>query len=435
MTTPINLLPRNRTPFETAIETVNAERFPLPTELITAVWSPDNCPADLLGYLAEQLSVDVWDDAWPEIKKREVCRNALKLHRLKTTAAGIKAHVALTGAEVRRIIRPPAKEFLRGAMTDEMRLAWLDSLPQIRIYPFVSMAFAPARQLFFSGPGAGKQFHGGRPAESFSLGLVDEDGDILSGTISEATLPSEAPRNFYLPSRGREARGRRATYYDRGQERNVILSGDASDVVEQVFITRTVPKRTWYGRGFTGHGFYRTTDAQLHVVSLRLTDDGQQFAVQPGLEPVDVRPQRIAQIGTALPQQMFDGRFHGFHIPSRAALRIYDRIALNDPARSGIRQKVRSFHGHGRYGIQPYTAEIKIRTSKVKPARSQLRWHGVGYLPSTDMAYLDKAIEAVRVSQAFRDKVLIDSTNYGRVKFGGGLRFGEFTFGQIKEVA
>jgi hypothetical protein len=70
----------------------------------------------------------------------------------------------------------------------------------------------------------------------------------------------------------------------------------------------------------------------------------------------------------------------------------------------------------------------------VRKKRTSGRWHGAGYRKAADMAPLTRAIEAIRVSKAFRDTVLIDTHTEGRVAFGSGLRFGEFVFGQIKEV-
>lgn len=430
------LIPRNRTPFETAVETVNAERFPLPTGLVKAVWSPDNCPADLLPYLAWQLSVDLWDDAWPEVKKREVCRNALTLHRLKTTPAGIKAHVALTGAKVRRIIRPPAKGFLRGVMDEEARLAWLDTLPQVRIYPFATKETAKTR-MFANGRGVRKQFHNARPARLSIIG-IGADGEPLGGQ-EPAAVTSDAPlrvRSFLRASRGKSIYGRRATFYDRGVETEVTLSGDDSNIVERVMLRREARRRQWHGIAFAGQGYLTASNAEPNVVSIRAAADGQTFAVTRGMEPVDVRPKRIAQKRAAPDARSFSGRHRAgrFLLSSHAPMLIYDRVALNDPDRLGARRKVRTWHGRGRFGIAPYTAEIKIEVPMKRNRRTSGRWHGVGFRKAADMTPLHRATEAARVSKAFRDTVLIDTAVHGPVTFGRGLRFGDFAFGDIKEV-
>jgi phage tail P2-like protein len=435
------VLPRNRTPWETAVEGVSSARFPLPTHLITDVWNPDTCPVELLPYLAYGLSVDLWSDDWPETHKREACRKALRLHRLKTTPAGVKAHVAMVGSEVLRIIRPPARESLRGAMTEADRLAWLEGLPQVRIYPFYSRSIAKSRS-FYNGP-AGKQFFGMRPVD-VELGstdadgdftLVDEDGNPIGGT-SEAAVSGDdigLPKKFLRKSRGFAIYGRRATIYDRGAETEVTIGATDLGDVDRVYIRRKAPLRLFYGHGFRV-GYLRTSAAETNVITVRLAETNQHFAVDPSMTPVDVRPARIAQKRTAPAKRAFFGRHGGFLKESFGPLLIYDRIALNDPSRLGARRKVRGYHGHGRFGIDPFTAEIRIRVPMLRKRRRACRWHGAGFRKPADMAPLNRAIEAVRVSKAFRDTVLIDTHTQGRVTFGGGLRFGEFVFGQIKEV-
>jgi phage tail P2-like protein len=427
------LLPNNRTPLERALEGVSAARFPLPTELVAAVWNPDTCPADLLPYLAWGLSVDLWDDNWHETTKREACRNALRLHRLKTTPAGIKAHVKVAGSEVLKIIRPPAREFRRGAMNDEQRAAWLDSLPQVRIYPFFKRSIAKSRS-FFSGP-AGKQFFGYVGAAVELDGMTDEDGTALGGDLGATAgdVPGR-PLKFLRSTRGFNLYGRKATIYDQGIEVDVTLGTTDEHEVERVHIRRKPANITFYGGSHYGAGYMRPTEAQTNVITVQLAADAQPFPVNPSMEPVNVRPQRIAQGRIAPAGISFFGGRGRFMKSTFGPLMLYDRIALNDPTRTGKMRKVRSFHGRGRYGIDPFTAELQIRVPMVRQRRRLARWHGAGYRKAPNMAPLNKAIEAVRVSKAFRDKVLINTATQGPVKFGGGLRFGEFVFGQIKEV-
>lgn len=450
------LLPYNRTPWESAMEAANAARYPLPAELVAATWSPDDCPEDLLPYLAWAMSVDVWEDSWPAVTKREVIRNALKLHRLKTTPAGIKAHVALTGATVQRIIRPPAKAFMRGAVTEEARLAWLDTLPQIRIYPFATKAIARSRQ-FFNGKGVRKQFYRGQHHTAVALALQTggalEIGEplgsalfgiptdfvptatLLAGTDYQAE-PGGATfgTSWMRATRGPTIHGRRATFYDLGEETPITLAGLEGGAVERIFLASARSHRAFAGHAHYGHAHALTSKAALGVVTIRGDTLGQTFAVEGGVEPIDVRPKRIAQPRIAPLARAFFGRFGGHVLPSNAPMMIYDRIALNDPTRLGARRKVRAWHGHGRFGIKPFTAEVRISIPMQRTKRRAARWMGVGFLKASDMAPLQKAIQAVRVSKAFRDTVLIDTATHGRVQFGGGLRFGEFSFGQIKEV-
>jgi hypothetical protein len=394
-----SLLPYNRTPFEAAVEQVSAERYPLPTSLVSSLWSADDCPEHMLAYLAEQMSVDLWDDGWPEQKKRSVIRNSLQNHRLKTTPAGIKAHVAIVGAEVKKIIRPPAVGFMRSGMTEEQRMAWLDSLPQIRVYPFTIRSTAKRRR-FCNGHGIKRQFYNG----------------------------------FARTSRGTQIYGKRATYYDRGVETVLTYNLLDDGTGERVFLQSAYPRRQWQGHGFYGRGYMHVTAAEPKVITFAAASAYQTFAIQAGLNPVNVRPQRISQQRTAPRPRGFFGRRGGFMMPSYAPRLIYDRIALNDPTRLGARHKVSAWYGRSRFGIAEFTAEVRISVPMRRAKRRAARWMGVGFLKAPDMSPLREAIQAVRVSKAFRDTVLINTTNFREVEFDGGLTFGDFDFGQIVEV-
>jgi hypothetical protein len=430
MTVP-SLLPSNRTPWELALSNTSGARRLLPTSLVASLWNVDTCPARLLGWMAQQFSLDVWDEAWPETEKRETIRKALLLHRLKTTAAGIKQHVALTGATVKRIIRPPGGGFLYAAMTADQRKAWLDSLPQVRIYPFATRTEIRAKCMFLSGPG-GKRFHTREAITLDGVGSYSPVGFPVQTTINvQRTVVG-----FMSASRGRALSGRRATLYDLGVETDIQYEALDGIAAERVLISGA-RKRTWHGHGFEGSGHLQSTDAATKIVTVSLSDDNEMFAVGRGVDVVDVRPQRISQPRVAPAARAFCGRFRAgtFLRTSYAPLMIYDRISLLTPDRMGVQRKTRSYHGHGRFGIAPYTAELRIRVPMKRGVRRAGRWHGAGYRQAADMGPLTRAIEAVRVSKAFRDTVLIDTATYGQVHFSSGLRFGDFTFGEIKEVA
>ncbi|OCC25310.1 phage tail protein I [Croceicoccus estronivorus] len=407
-----SLLPPNTTPFERALEQALAARQGLPADLVGAVLDADRCPARLLDFLAWDLSVDLWQDDWPELKKRHVLRNAWQLHRIKTTLAGIKAHVALVDAQVVKVTRPPARGFLRGAMTEQQRIDWLNSLPQVRIYPFIQRGTARPRHGFYSGP-AGLRFHA-----------------------------TGAARPFLLASNGPRLTGRCATWFDRGQEVPVTLADPLGGLAERIFIGRTGARRAFHGSGFYGRGYLTASTAEQRVVTVRpaAEDTGEIFAVPSGTRTVDVRPQRIARQRIAPRARSFFhrnalGRRQGFLCASHAPYLIYDRYCLVDRERMGTRQRALSWHSHGRFGIAPFTAELRIAIPMHRPRARSGRWHGNGFRRSASMAPLARAIEAVRVSKAHRDTIYIDTTTMIRAQFGSGLRFGDFTFGEIRKAA
>ena len=85
-----SILPPNATTLEKAIEkTINQHLGAIPTP-IGSMWNPNTCPLSHLPWLAWALSVDVWDDAWPETIKRNVVANALKVHALKGTRGALE---------------------------------------------------------------------------------------------------------------------------------------------------------------------------------------------------------------------------------------------------------------------------------------------------------------------------------------------------------
>jgi phage tail P2-like protein len=84
-----HLLPPNATADEKAIASALSRLSDVPVP-IRELWNPDTCPAELLPWLAWALSVDVWNTAWPEAKKRQVIKAAIVVHRHKGTPYAVE---------------------------------------------------------------------------------------------------------------------------------------------------------------------------------------------------------------------------------------------------------------------------------------------------------------------------------------------------------
>lgn len=84
------LLPPNATKLELALEQTMAKTTDLPV-IVDTLWRDDECPVELLGYLAWAMSVDDWDDNWTEAVKRKVIASSIYVHRNKGTKAGVQA--------------------------------------------------------------------------------------------------------------------------------------------------------------------------------------------------------------------------------------------------------------------------------------------------------------------------------------------------------
>ncbi|CCO25534.1 phage tail protein I [Maridesulfovibrio hydrothermalis] len=98
-----DLLPISATKQERALSESMAriESVPIP---IRKLWNPDTCPVELLPWLAWSLSVDWWDDEWPESVKREMVRSSIQIHRHKGTPWAVKKALEIVGLDDAEII-------------------------------------------------------------------------------------------------------------------------------------------------------------------------------------------------------------------------------------------------------------------------------------------------------------------------------------------
>jgi phage tail P2-like protein len=95
-----HLLPDNATPLERALSASDHRLLSLPSRLIRAVWSIDDCPERLLPYLAHAWSLDEWDVSWTEAQKRQAIRDSVWLHAHKGTVGAMKRALRQIGYAV-----------------------------------------------------------------------------------------------------------------------------------------------------------------------------------------------------------------------------------------------------------------------------------------------------------------------------------------------
>lgn len=91
-----SLLPPSATPMERALAgvTERLEQLPVPYRQL---WNPDTCPVNLLPYLAWSMSVDEWDNDWPEHIKRQTVKDSLYQHRIKGSRLAVENAIASFG--------------------------------------------------------------------------------------------------------------------------------------------------------------------------------------------------------------------------------------------------------------------------------------------------------------------------------------------------
>lgn len=91
------VLPQTSTPFETAVASLDAHLLDLPADIVRAVKRVADCPPHLLGHLAWERSVDVWDPDWPVDMKRRVIAASYIVHRYKGTRRAVREALAALG--------------------------------------------------------------------------------------------------------------------------------------------------------------------------------------------------------------------------------------------------------------------------------------------------------------------------------------------------
>ncbi len=91
------LVPGTSDPIEQEVAGLSAALDSIDPVVIETLWDAWRCPAALLPWLAWALSVDVWDDGWTEMVKRQAIADSPDYHRIKGTVQAVNA--ALTLAE------------------------------------------------------------------------------------------------------------------------------------------------------------------------------------------------------------------------------------------------------------------------------------------------------------------------------------------------
>lgn len=399
------------TALEETHDRVAAERFDLPVPLRDLV-RPGEIRADLLPWLAWALSTDLWDDSWPVEKKRFVVAQWFDLHRYKGTEWGITRAIEIMGGRVVRIVTPPQRMAYDRGMTEAERSAWLALLPQLRVYPYAPRNETPGPVLQWSHR---RRVAWSRAAWNSSL--------TLERYRRLARLHDPADGSFQDLSY-REVR-RQAAFGTVVDYDEIVLPAEDN--------------RTWHwGRRAWSRGVWGRSSINERVFRHRI-ERQYQFArgqlqdrsIRPSLDPITVAPELVSEAGTGPRAAMFFGRraWRSVTWRNEAWRRVYERTYLHDPTRLVSIRRGRTFWGHARYGMAPHTAEITVDVSCRRAGAYRRLWYGGFWMP-TDRAKLDRVRQAVAVSMALHDRILIQSKTHKIVTFGdrqllSGRRFGD----------
>lgn len=95
-----SLLPPNTTKLEHSLEETTAQISDIPVPIAQYI-DPENCPAELLPWLAWELSLDLWDENWTEAQKRAAIAASPYVHHKKGTPSAIKRSIETIGYTVK----------------------------------------------------------------------------------------------------------------------------------------------------------------------------------------------------------------------------------------------------------------------------------------------------------------------------------------------
>lgn len=423
-----DLLPPNSTPLERALSGPTGRLTAIPTP-IDALWRWDECPSNLLPWLAWALSVDFWDETWPDARKRALIRESFELHRKKGTLYGIKRYLRYADAECLRAITPPDKPYAISAMSPDQRSAWLSRFPQIRIYDYAD--------------------RGEATKGAFTKGAFGISKTFLGAGVSYYAKATCFPRETDAWERW----GRRPYLWDQGNHplatgvfKPLTWSARANDMggyfsykFERLSISVQDLNNLWLGVNSKGNGgridgrrFLMPSLAKKRVVTIAIqklhSNDLPKFAVPPSLDPIDVVPDKVSERGSSRRgYQVFTGirgrwidpetkarkRVPGFLLgylpPTTSRYRIYDRFALHDRDRLPNGKTATRHLGDIRLGMPAYHAELSVEI-KGKRGKRQVNGYTYGFLAKSDLRHLHNARKAIVSSKSLRDKILMKTT-------------------------
>lgn len=396
-----HLLPPDASVFEIALDRCEARTLDIPVPL-RDLWRPETCPAHLLPFLAWGLSVDLWEDDWPEGRKRRICSEALKLHRLKGTLDGVKRLLVYIDARIVEAVLPPQRIFAR-APDPERQARFRARFAQLRVYPFRSRERTDSNATY-----AGHCFVGSAPA-----------------------VISTAWKRY----------GKRAAIWDQGQETPVrwstlapIFSDQVTVPVERIVVpARSGSTDALVGRIAAGgqSAFAVTRAPRSRILSMgpELSWDAlRRPSIAPGshgLATIGAAPERVLERGAGKARSFFVGSAVGSFIPpNEAALRIYDRYYLLDEARTSRAEGtgLGPFVG-ARVSIAPFSAWFRIERFFRMAGRTFHVGHGVGRTARRQAGRLAPVARALQASAVYRDTLTFTTRTRGVIGFDDAPAF------------
>jgi phage tail P2-like protein len=454
MTAGSDLLYRSASGLEKAWADVGAFRLTATyAELVSDQWNPYRVSERNLPYLAWAMGINLWEDDWGIDFKRWWVANQWTLKYQRGSLLGTSNFVDAVGGKVLKAHRPPSKFYPGKSLTLAERAAFLARFQQLRIYPYTTPVqllylcfcckfpknpvtgvkprnkngnfYGPLRKFYTTDANAGSKYmrfarlYEPRTNTETDLTfrvVVGEDMGVSKVTIfDEVTLPSHKGDKWYL---GWHGKAPLAQSFQRPGNKFAIFLGALGP--DKGIIIR-VPR-----------------DGSLDLTQFK----AQYTTIVPQLHPINVNPNFVAQQHASDAKYKFypSGKDQfiasKFLPPTKAGRYIYEQWYLWDPLRAPDNRKAGSYVGQAQFGIQNYTARLKINMDGKWP-RWAMRCNGHinGFIKKGSTATLDKLRRAVTASMAARDTVHLDTQVKRIINTNDSLPLdGSFRIGQYIDV-
>lgn len=424
-----DVLYRQAAGLEKAMADVDAGRLIATyAELVRDQWDPWAISYRNLGYLAWAMGVNLWEDDWSEQQRRQWVANQWTFKYYRGSDLGMQMAVQAVGATILNIVRPPALFQPGPALTAAERAAYLARFPQLRLYPY-----APRPQLpwlnymggFSYAPDGSKIFvnngHFFGPYKPFYPTNYNAGGLYLRAcTLYDPQTGVETQLTVRTVT-GVPTPGVPVTTYDEIQlpfnPGNLFFPGAGNMlylVPPNTPLSITRRHGVILGRlPYEGSNLIRVPrDGSLSTTQYQAIFN----TVAPGLKPIDVNPTTVSVVHPMRSTEFYCGQplWKKFLPKSNAWQYIYEVWYLFDPTRLPDQRWARVYMGRARFGIQRYTAKLKIDASwqwhKAYAYAGHKSWIGPGrFFAPPDTSRIDQVRRAVTAAMALRDTCLIDT--------------------------
>lgn len=425
---------------ERAVADADAERLVgIDAELIIDTWDPYACPKSLLPYLAWAMGVNYWNDDWSDQTKRNWIASQWTFKSLRGTVDGIAMVVDYAGRDVSPfgyvltgVITQPQGLYPGPAVSAAARMAWLENLPQLRVYYYMGGGTAEISK-FFCG--------------SNKIGAPIAPNFFLEGTFD---IPSVAKGELVRKAiwYGADDQPTDAEVNDLGTYYQVLVPGVAD---EKMFCN------TFLTPGNGVNSYPQPSDAWKRVLTIEPASDAPYpVAVGPSLISIQSQPQKVAVPGTrGLAFYAGSDYYHGtgtllaskndvsdpplpasnFFLPSTAKYRLYDAyyvIDPNNPPPANPASAVSMFMGVGRLGWPAFTAQANVWATGQRSIK--------GLTPGDILSPRDKFLiphdgepiinlcTAIEASRRLQDKILLKTGPFPTFVAGSELIAGTDNF-------